>query len=36
MQRKLLGVINMDFDVTDQPLIIYSAFANTSDKMGIQ
>jgi hypothetical protein len=26
MQRKLLGIINADFDVTGQLLIIYSAF----------
>ena len=26
MQGKLLGIINVDFDATDQPLIIYSAF----------
>jgi hypothetical protein len=26
MQRKILGVINVDFDVTDQLLIAYSAF----------
>jgi len=26
MQRKLLGFINVDFDATDQLLIIYSAF----------
>ena len=27
MQEKLLWVINVDFDITGQPLIIYSAFA---------
>ena len=26
MQRKLLGIINVDFDITGQLLIIYSAF----------
>jgi len=26
MQRKLLGIINVDFDATDQLQIIYSAF----------
>jgi hypothetical protein len=26
MQRKLLGIINVDFDETDQLLIVYSAF----------
>jgi len=26
MQRKLLGIINIDFKATGQPLIIYSAF----------
>ena len=26
MQRKLLGIINVDFDATDQLLIIYCAF----------
>ena len=26
MQRKLLGIISVDFDVTGQLLIIYSAF----------
>ena len=26
MQRKLLGIIGMDFDETDQLLTIYSAF----------
>ena len=28
MQRKLLGIINVDFDATGQLLIIYSAFIN--------
>jgi len=36
MQRKLLGIINVDFDAISQLLIIYSAFINTSEKMGIQ
>ena len=26
MERKLLGIINVDFDTKDQLLIIYSAF----------
>jgi len=26
MQRKVLGIINVDFDATGQQLIIYSAF----------
>ena len=26
MQKKLLGIINVDFDATGQLLIIYSAF----------
>jgi len=26
MQRKLLGIINVDFDATGQLLVIYSAF----------
>jgi len=26
MQRKLMGIINLDFDATGQLLIIYSAF----------
>jgi hypothetical protein len=29
-------IINVDFDATGQLLIIYSAFVNTSEKMGIQ
>ena len=37
MQRKLLGIINVDFDATDQRLIVYSAFENTwKKKMGEQ
>jgi len=36
MQRKLLGVINVDFDATGQFLITYSAFAKYLRKMGIQ
>ena len=34
MQRKLLGIINMDFDATDQLLIIYSAFFKYLRKKG--
>jgi len=26
MQKKLLGIINVDFDATDQLLIIYTEF----------
>jgi hypothetical protein len=37
MQRKLLGIINADFDATGQLLIIYSACAKfLRKKMGIQ
>ena len=36
MQRKLLGIINVDFDGTDEILIIYSAFVKYLRKMGIQ
>jgi len=32
MQRKLLGIINVDFDATGQLLIIYSAFIKYSRK----
>jgi hypothetical protein len=35
MQRKLLGIIIVDFDATGQLLIIYSAFVKYSGKMGI-
>jgi len=28
MQRKLLGLVNVDFDATGQLLIIYSAFVH--------
>jgi hypothetical protein len=34
MQRKLLGIISVDFDVTDQLLIIYSAFVKYLKKNG--
>jgi hypothetical protein len=34
MQRKLLGIINVDFDVTGQLLIIYSAFVKYLRKYG--
>jgi hypothetical protein len=33
MQRKLLGIINVDFHKTGQPLIIYSAFIKYLKKM---
>ena len=36
MQRKLLGIINVDFVATGQLLIIYSAFAKYFRKIGIQ
>ena len=35
MQRKLLGIINMDFDGTRELLIIYFAFIKEMKKMGI-
>ena len=34
MQRKLLGIINMDFDATGQLLIIYSAYIKYLRKNG--
>jgi len=34
MQRKLLGIINMDFDATGQLLIIYFAFGKYLKKNG--
>jgi len=36
MQRKLLDIINVDFDATGQLLIIYSAFVKYFRKRGIQ
>ena len=36
MQRKLLGVIIVDFDATGKVLITYSAFVKYLRKMGIQ
>jgi hypothetical protein len=37
MQRKLLAIINVDFDATGQLLIIYSAFIKyLKKKMGIK
>ena len=36
MQRKLLGIINADFETTGQLLIILSAFVKYLRKMGIQ
>jgi len=35
MQRKLLGIINVDFDATGQLLIMYFAFVKYFRKMGI-
>jgi hypothetical protein len=34
MQRKVLGIINVDFDATSQLLIIYSAFFKHLRKSG--
>jgi len=34
MQRKLLGIINVDLDTTGQLLIIYSAFVKYLRKNG--
>jgi hypothetical protein len=36
MQRKLLGIISVGFDITGPLVIRYSAFLNTREKMGIQ
>jgi len=36
MQRKLLGIISVDFDVIGKLLIIYSVFVKYLRKMGIQ
>jgi hypothetical protein len=36
MQRKLLGIINVDFDATGQLLIIYSTFVKYLREMGIE
>jgi hypothetical protein len=36
IQRKLLGIINVDFDATGQILITYSAFVQCLKKTGIQ
>ena len=37
MQRKSLGIINVDFEATSQLLIMYSAFVkHLRKKMGIQ
>jgi hypothetical protein len=33
---KLLGIISVGFDVTDQLLIRSSAFVDTGEKMGVQ
>jgi len=34
MQRKLLGIINVDFDATDELMLIYSAFVEYLRKHG--
>jgi hypothetical protein len=34
MQRKLLGIISVGFDVTGQLLVIYSTFVKYSKKNG--
>jgi len=34
MQRKLLGIIIVDFNTTDHLLIVYSAFVKYSRKSG--
>ena len=34
MQRKLTGIISVDFDATGQPLIIYSAVVKCLGKNG--
>jgi len=34
MQKKLLGIINVDFDATGQLLIIYCAFVKFWREMG--
>jgi hypothetical protein len=36
IERKLLGTIGVDFDVTDQPLIRFSAFVRYCKKVGVQ
>jgi len=36
MERKLLGIINVDFNATGQLLIIYCAFGKFLRKMGIK
>jgi hypothetical protein len=36
MQRKLLGIINVDSDSTGQLLIVYSALVKYWRKMGIE
>jgi len=35
MQKKLLGIINVDFDATGQLLIVYFAFVKYLRKIGI-
>jgi hypothetical protein len=34
MQKKVLGILRVDFDATDQLLIIYSAFVKYLRKSG--
>jgi hypothetical protein len=36
MQRKFMGIVNVDFDATGQLLITYSAFVEYVKKIGIQ
>jgi len=36
MRKKLLGIINVDFDATGQLLIIYSTFIKYLRKKGIK
>jgi hypothetical protein len=36
MQRKLFGIIDVEFDVTGQKVIIYIAFVKYLRKIGIQ
>jgi hypothetical protein len=35
-QMKLLGIISVDFDITDQLLIRFSASSDTGEKMGVR
>jgi len=36
MQRKIMEIINVDFEATGQLLIIYSAFVKYLKKLGIK